>query len=160
MTWKRTTRCLITTPWQQDLESSPGVNRSHLCIITLLDCAKQVSCPVPCKVQLTTHAWKCPPSKLALAGNSSGRISEAVQQTAEWNLTLLIPFGTPGPWLKELSKPGNQTRSSFLTNAKWEDKDTVSYYNSFLPSSTKLIQTEHKSSCWNNKLGLPTPTIC
>lgn len=97
MTRKRTALYLITTRRQQDPESSPGVNRSHLRIITLLDCAKQVSRPVPCKVQLATHAWKCPPSKLALPGNSSGRISEAVQQTAERNLTLLIPLVHQAP---------------------------------------------------------------
>lgn len=76
MTQKRTALYVITTPWQKDLETSPEVKRSHLYIITLLDCVKQISCPAPCEEELVTHAWKRLPSKLALPGNTSAHMQQ------------------------------------------------------------------------------------
>lgn len=132
MTQKRITLYIITAPRQQDLESSPGGNRSNLHILTLSDCVKQVNCPTPCEEELTTHTWKRLPSELALAGNSSGRISEAGQQTAEWNLTLLLPVVHQAP------DEGNSVclaiKPGFLSSPMQEEKTRTQYLITTLSS--------------------------
>lgn len=68
----------------------------------------------PTRKRRRLHQW---------SGSAVGRVESDIATT----------HNTPGPWLKEFNMPGNQTRFSYPTNAKREDKDRQ--YLTTTPSS-------------------------
>lgn len=155
MTLKRTTLYIITTPWRKDLETSPGVNGSHLYTITALDGAKQVYCPVPCR--WTRHTCMEAPSIQTGPTRKQLRCHQRSSSAdGRGESDIAAAHGRPGPWLNKFNMSDCQTGFSYLTNAKREDKDRQYLTTApSLPPSTKWTQTEHQPSWRTYDLALP-----
>lgn len=112
MTPKRAALCVVTIPLEHYFETGPGANKS----------LPQISCPVPCEEELTTHARQHLLSKPVPPGNSLSHVrARLTLLSGKWDLTLLLPM-VQGLWLKELSVFGNQTSPFFSSiNPKRED---------------------------------------